>query len=394
MNVYIVLYTLSVGGAERHATSIANYLSLHGYHVKMILLQNHTVDYALEDGIEVIALSDLEYPNSIAKAKPNILDKVLLKIYRLVSEDRYNLLDRKLYIDMQYTRKLKYYSSKQKDIAKSIVISFMPIPNIAAASLKKKYKYSLILGEFNSPHLEFAEKAPENTLKRIYFPNADGFVFQTDEQKGFYHYLSTVKKVVIPNPLESIHVEPFQGQRKKEIVNFCRHVKAKNLPLLIEAFSKLVQEYPDYTLVIYGDGPEKNSTERCVREHGIEEKVILKPYALNVLESIRESAMFVSSSDREGISNSMVEAMAIGLPTICTDCPAGGARMFIKSYINGILVPVQNPEALYRAMKFVIENPENAAMMSENAVEIRNILNKDKIMRQWLEFIRGIGGEM
>ena len=173
-------------------------------------------------------------------------------------------------------------------------------------------------------------------------------------------------------------------------MNYCKHVKAKNLPLLINSFAKLVKEYPEYKLVIYGDGPDRNNTEKCIIDHGIQDNVILKPYAKNVLELVRESAMFVSSSDREGISNSMLEAMAIGLPTICTDCPAGGARMFIESYRNGIVVPVNNSDALYEAMKYVINNPDKAENMSKNAVAIKKILEKNKILQQWHDFLSNV----
>lgn len=388
--VYIVLHTLSIGGAERHASSIANHLFRYGHQVKIVLLQDHIVDYELEDGIEVISLTDTEYSERIKDVKVGLADKILLKTYRLVSQKRYHYLDRKLYIWAQYIRKLEFYFSKQENIDQGIVISFMPIPNISAAALKNKFGFKLILGEFNSPQLEFAADAPENRLKREYFPDADGFVFQTHEQEEFYSYLETIEKKIIPNPVEDIRILPFYGKRKKEIVNYCRHAKAKNLPLLIAAFSRLVKEYPDYTLVIYGDGPERKNTEKCIEEHGISDKVLLKPYAQNVLELVRESAMFVSSSDREGISNSMLEAMAIGLPTVCTDCPAGGARMFIEPYKNGIIVPVRNPDALYKAMKYMIDHPEDAQEMSRNAVAIRETLEKNKILEQWRAFVEGV----
>ena len=388
--VYIVLYTLSVGGAERHATSIANYLSKHGYNVKIILLQNDIVEYNLQDDIEVVSLTNLKYPDSVINSKVSFVNRLLLKTYKKTSERKFNYLDRKLYIEYLYLKKLGFFFSRQNGIEHSIVISFMTIPNITTAILKRKFRYKLILGEFTSPQLEFKIGAPENRLKQMYFPYADGFVFQTYEQEEFYTYLTTVKKIVIPNPIEEISVAPFYGKRKKEIVNYCKHVKAKNLPLLINSFAKLVKEYPEYKLVIYGDGPDRNNTEKCIIDHGIQDNVILKPYAKNVLELVRESAMFVSSSDREGISNSMLEAMAIGLPTICTDCPAGGARMFIESYRNGIVVPVNNSDALYEAMKYVINNPDKAENMSKNSVAIKKILEKNKILQQWHDFLSNV----
>ena len=391
--IYIVLYTLSVGGAERHASSIANFLARNGYKVEFVLLQNNTVDYALEDGVNVTSLTDLAYPDAVKNKKTSFVSKANLKLLRILSDARYQYLDKKLYIDSLYLDKLDYFFGQTNNIRESTVISFMTVPNIIAAELKRKHGYRLILGEFTSPQLEFTVDAPENKLKRKYFPSADGFVFQTYEQEAFYTFLPTVKKQVIPNPIEKIGITPFHGTRRKEIVNYCKHVKAKNLPLLIEAFAKLVQEYPDYRLVIYGDGPERKNTEQCVADFGITDHVFLEPYAKNVLELVRESAIFVSSSDREGISNSMLEAMAIGLPVISTDCPAGGAKMFIKPYENGIIVPVRNPDALYRAMKYMIENPEQADLMARNAIAIKETLEKDKILAQWLDFLKDVQGE-
>lgn len=388
--IYIVLHTLSVGGAERHASSIANYLAKHGYSVTVVLLDNNVVAYDLIKSVSVVALCDLLYPERIQNYKPSFFSAVKLKAYGVLSKKKYNALDKYLYLYANYISKLECFFATKQDVGESTVISFMPIPNLVCSAVKQKYDYKLILGEFSSPHLEYAEDSPENQLKRKLFVNADGFVFQTDEQREFYNYLSSVKKVIIPNPIEEITVHPFEGSRRKEIVNFCRLVKAKNIPLLIEAFSRIASEFSDYSLVLYGDGPEKEIITDCIKRYGLDSKVYLHPFEKDVLDRVRESAMFVSSSNREGISNSMLEAMAIGLPVICTDCPAGGARMMIRTYENGILVPANDPDALYQAMKYMIEHPADAARMAKEAVTIREILNKEIIMSKWKSFIESI----
>lgn len=389
--VYFVLHTLSIGGAERHASSIANFLSENGYQVKMVLLDNDVVEYTLSNSIEVICLSDYVFPEKISNCQPSIKERVLLKFYKKVFPNKHQLLDRLLFYKFKYAIMLEYYLRSQNDIDNSIVISFMPTPNISASLAKNDMGYQLILGEFNSPHLEFAPNAPENFLKRKYFPKANGFVFQTEEQQSFYDFLTNVKKIIIPNPIGDIKTKPYSGVRRKEIVNYCRLVSAKNISLLVEAFAKLSKEYPEYKLVVYGEGPDKAHVEETILSFNVEDKVFIKSFEKNVLDLVRESTMFVSSSDREGISNSMIEAMAIGLPVISTDCPAGGARMFIRQYNNGIIVPVRDPDAMYKAMKYVIDNPEKADKMGQNAVEIRTVLNKEKILKQWLAFINEIG---
>lgn len=384
--VYIVLHTLSVGGAERHASSIANYLNDNGFNVVVLLLDDKTIDYDLSKEIQVVALSDFK-----CKTKKSIKQSILFNTTKLFCKSQYLYLDRFYYYKNTYSNKLELFFRNQDDIDNSVVISFMPTPNISATIAKKNMKYKLVLGEFNSPHLEFTPDAPENKMKKKYFPKANGFVFQTEEQKSFYSFLSNVKKVIVPNPIEDIKTQPYQGARRKEIVNFCRLVPVKNIPLLIEAFAKLSKEYPDYYLTVYGEGWHEKAIKRSISEFGVEDKVFIKPFAKNVLDLVRDSAMFVTSSDREGISNSMLEAMAIGLPVISTDCPAGGARMVIKPYENGIIVPVKDPEAMYKAMKYMIDNPDEAEKMGKNAVEIRNTLEKNKILKRWLSFVNEIG---
>ena len=152
----------------------------------------------------------------------------------------------------------------------------------------------------------------------------------------------------------------------------------------------MASKYPDYKLVIYGDGPEKKNLLHQIDKLGLSNKAFIRPFQKDILEKVKQSGMFVSSSNREGISNSMLEALAIGLPTICTECPAGGAKMFINSYENGITVPVENPVALYEAMKYIIDHPDKATMMSKNSVKIRSILDKDLIMKKWLKMIQEI----
>ena len=97
--------------------------------------------------------------------------------------------------------------------------------------------------------------------------------------------------------------------------------------------------------------------------------------------------MYVSSSDYEGQSNSMLEAMAIGLPCICTDCPSGGARAVINPGINGLLVPVGNTDKLADAMRDMLLYPEEACSMGINASKIRDKRSPELIAQEWNHLI-------
>ena len=95
--------------------------------------------------------------------------------------------------------------------------------------------------------------------------------------------------------------------------------------------------------------------------------------------------MFVSSSDYEGLSNSMIEAMAIGLPCICTDCLGGGTREVMIDEENGLIVPMNDVDAMYCAMKRFADDPDFAERCGENASKIRDKLSVEKIAQQWID---------
>ena len=102
----------------------------------------------------------------------------------------------------------------------------------------------------------------------------------------------------------------------------------------------LANEFKDYKLVIYGQGVLEDELRQANSNLGLTDRVLLPGFATNILEQERPCITFVSSSDFEGISNSMLEAMGMGPPVVVRDCPVGGARMVIQDGVNGLLVPV------------------------------------------------------
>ena len=170
-------------------------------------------------------------------------------------------------------------------------------------------------------------------------------------QKDLFPTKIQKNSVVIGNPLSEQMPAPYFGERRKEIVNFCRLDAPKNLKLLLDAFSLLVEEYSEYQLKIYGDGPLRDEMQKYIEKLGLENNAFLLPFHENIHEIIKDAAMFVTSSDYEGLSNSLMEAMALGMPVIATDCLGGGAAALIVDGKNGFLVPRGDVQSLYRAMK-------------------------------------------
>ena len=96
------------------------------------------------------------------------------------------------------------------------------------------------------------------------------------------------------------------------------------------------------------------------------------------------------SSDYEGMPNSLMEALTLGLPCISTDCPCGGPRALIKDGINGILTEVGNVEMLAEKLLMIIENKELLNYLSENTQKYIKDIDPRKINKEWEEYIKHV----
>ena len=244
-----------------------------------------------------------------------------------------------------------------------------------------------VISERNDP-AHFAGSKATKILSRLLMRRADGYVFQTKDAQAYYGGDIAKHSVVIPNPL-FLDINSFnvvhEIAKVEMIVASGRLNKQKNHPLLIKAFKQVHDKYPFYELVIFGEGPEREKDEALIRKLGLESVVLLPGAVSNVPEKLSKAVLYVLSSDFEGMPNALMEAMAVGLPCISTDCPCGGPRDLIRNGENGVLVPVGNEKALTEAMLFMLERTEEAKMMGREAMKIRESYSLDRICQQWYD---------
>ena len=117
------------------------------------------------------------------------------------------------------------------------------------------------------------------------------------------------------------------------------------------------------------------------------------PPSEQIQKKIVGSSLYVLSSDYEGMPNSLMEALALGLPCISTDCPCGGPAMLIQPGQNGLLVPVGNQKALQEAIRKVLDHPEYAAGLGHAARGIREQVNEKLIVSKWELIIKKMTGK-
>ena len=125
-------------------------------------------------------------------------------------------------------------------------------------------------------------------------------------------------------------------------------------------FQKVKDKFPEYKLVIYGDGPLKDKLQNKIEAVGGENNIILAGRVNQIIDKIYDASLFVLSSNFEGMPNALLEAMSLGLPCISTDCPVGGPREIIVNNENGVLVKLNNADDMANAIDKILSDREFA----------------------------------
>lgn len=347
-NIVFISVGLSGGGSERVMSVLANKFVDKGMKVTFLLLKYDKVDYQLDNRI---------------------------KIKKFIFSEGKKIIDQ-----------IRFIRSEVKKRNNCTVISFFTYQSFITLIATLGLKCKVIVSERNDPRKTVANRKV-NLIRNFLYRFSNNVVFQTRDAVSLFPNYIQKKSVVISNPLKENLPQHYIGKRSKRFVAFSRLNKQKNIYMMIDACKKVFSIYDEYYLDIYGVGELKNDLEEYVKICGLTNKVKFKGFKKNIHEEIIDATAFLSSSDYEGVSNSMIEAMAIGLPCICTDCPIGGARMFINHNENGFLVEVNNSDDMANYMKKIIENSYLRDIFSKNAIKIKKELSSDKITKEWMKLL-------
>lgn len=355
MKITFFIGGLSGGGAERVVCNLANYFTNNSHEIEILTMSDDTPSYPL--------------------AK-NIKRHILLK-----SEERKSFLYNSY---LRLTRFIRYIRKTNNDV----FVVMLPITTILLLQFKIFTKAKVIASERSLPSIY--KKRIQNNLKRL-ASKADGWVFQTIEQKEWYNNANINRYVVIPNAINPDFIKPlYEGNRNNDIVTVGSLSVPKNHELLITSFSVIAQEFPSYRLIIYGKGNKIENLKNLCANLGLKDRVFFAGYSTNIGDQIRKSSLFVLSSDYEGMPNALMEAMALGIPCVSTDCEGGGAKFLIDDGKNGLLTPRGDVNALSKAIKKMLMDKDFAEQCGKNAHLICEKLAPEKIYGEWEHFIKEI----
>ena len=393
-----IMPVMKGGGAEKVAALLLNEFNKNGYECELILtnsFRNEIIDRGLSPEIGITVLREA-FPKSGAFKRmflilfrlfASLICKIPETLGKKVPASLARLSFRAQYYDELNALK-KLFTKKPDASILSFLQPSIPLTLLAAEGLPNK----VVVSERADPYRLLKKRYGYNFIKK-YYQRADAVVFQTNDAKAAYPDNISAKGTVIFNPINDKLPEPYFGEREKYVTTFCRISSEKNLIMLANAFASFSEHFTNYRLKIVGDAlnsAEKETLEQLkkhISKLNITDKTDFIPFTPEVHSLIICDAMYINSSDHEGMSNAMLEAMAIGMPVVCTDCPIGGANAVIKNNENGILTEVGNTNEMCEAMKRIASNKSFADKLSLNAAQIRYKLSLENTAKKWMELL-------
>jgi glycosyltransferase involved in cell wall biosynthesis len=277
-----------------------------------------------------------------------------------------------------------------KEYKPDIILSFLGKNNLMAIATSAFLPAKTVVSVRGEPTMEYQGKAM-GILAKFMFRFADGVVLQTKQSMKFFPMAVRRKAVIMSNPLNPDFMnKKYTGAREDVIVTVGRLDENKNQAMLIHAFSRIAAEFPKMKLVIYGDGECKEKLEDLVRSKNLADRISLPGSISDVPKHIYNARIFALTSNTEGMPNTIIEAMALGIPVISTDCPCGGPAQLIEDGVNGLLVPVGDAYALADAFRRILEDVELETRLQENSYKITQKLAPDKVCKQWRDYLNGL----
>ncbi len=360
MKIICYLNMLNCGGAERVMSVLANGLHRLGHSVTVVTDYSSPNDYPLDEGVDRVIFGGA-FTGIDAKGR---LKRTFSRIVKL--------------------RKL----CKQKDA--DVVISFIEEANsraiLATCGLKTK---NLISVRADPRHLR---KSRANRIQmKLFYPWAEGCVYQTEDARQAMPVNLQKKSRVILNPVSDTFygVQGTPGAEKR-VVSCGRLTKQKRFDLLIDAFDRVCDEFPDYKLEIYGVGLDQEKLQAQIEGLGRQDRIRLMGRCEDVPNTIKDASLFVLSSDYEGLPNALMEAMVLSLPVASTDCGGGGARALITHGEDGLIVPCDDVDALAEAIRQNLADPAAAIRRGKRAGEKAKNYTSQQVVAQWEGYLKAI----
>lgn len=375
MSMHIV-YTIgslkNSGGVERVLVNKANYLSEIGYKVTLLIAQQDDREYAykLSHRIRIIHV-DINKVDDISSRIPIL--GFFIKIQRL--KKVYQRICDEIIPDI--------IINVERGYEDFILHQLKPhIPCIRESHLSLEASVIKDRGGKSSFKNNFFTYFYNRQLRKF-----DNVVLLTEEDRRYRSFANG--KVVIPNLVSKFSLDAAYSLQSKKAISVGRLDQFKNFRDQILIWKTIVDHYPDWTLEIYGEGPEKNNLQNMISELDLQSHVFLRGKSSSVEAVLQSSAFFVFTSIAEGFGMVLVEAMQMGLPVVAYRCPCGPGDIITHGE-DGFLVEVGDRAQFTAYALKLIEDQELRERMSAAALRKSDQYSAEVIMPRWISLFKSI----
>lgn len=268
-----------------------------------------------------------------------------------------------------------------------IVLSFMCEPNFRALLATVGLRAKCVVSVRNDPAREYAGRSGRFVGKVLMPLLADACVLQTSRAARWFPTLLQEKSVVIPN---AVAEEFFNGRPDADgsyWIAVGRLAEQKNYPMMLRAFRSVVDELPEEQLRIYGEGDWHERLQEMSEELGLAGNVTFCGATRDVAGVLAGAKGFLLTSDYEGMPNALMEALAMGVPCVSTDCPCGGPAGLIEDGVNGFLIRVGDADGMAKAVIRLSEDSEERQRIGAEARSRALDFKPERVFPRWHELL-------
>jgi glycosyltransferase involved in cell wall biosynthesis len=264
----------------------------------------------------------------------------------------------------------------------------MSVTNVTTMMASAGLGVSVIVAEHSNPRVNPANRT-WRLLRRLTYRFAEKVVVLNEDAADYFRQTKNTSVRVIPNPVVSPALNQTRADSQvgsRMLVAMGRLVYVKGFDLLLRAFAKLKDKRADWELTILGEGPLRAELESLRDELGLANTVTFPGTVTNPDHFLSQADLFVMSSRVEGFPMALCEAMASGLPVICTEY-SSGPREIITDEFDGLLVPSEDVTALANAMDRLMGDALTRKRFGLNAVAVAERFSIRRVMGLWEEIL-------
>lgn len=313
---------LAGGGAERVVSVLCSSLADLGYYVDLVLYERKTNEYSISNKVHV-----------------HVLPKNDKGENRLV----------------YYLKKLLLLRRIIKDNHPDVLIPFLPYQVEHTFFASRGLNIPMVVTVRNNPMFD-TKNDKQRKMRDWIAQHTEGVFLQTETQKEYFPEKIKEKCFVVANPISEsiINANYTVGNQIKRLISVGRLEEQKNFSALIKAFHEVKKNHEELSLDIYGEGSLREQLQTLIDTLGLTDSVRLCGRTNDIAATLVEHDLFIMSSNFEGMPNSLMEAMGVGLPCISTDCPTGPKEL-LGANQRGILIETENVDELVNAIQYSIQ---------------------------------------